>query len=161
LPPNKPPSAFDNVSDYTKRVVVQSHDVLYNWDSSHHIADACVMLHTYQAHLAGTTHTLTEHCNTEAITLTNQPCLYESHAHEVNKHPPDYQSLQPMFGWLPANLIKQTFKVTTQYAQLPMSILLKKQYKLLMTQPATLGTHHQASPKCEPQGSQMALNRQK
>ncbi len=34
-----------------------------------------------------------------------------------------------MFGWLPADLIKQTFKVTTQYAHLPMSTLLKKWYK--------------------------------
>jgi len=35
----------------------------------------------------------------------------------------------PMFGWLPADLIQQTFAVTTQYARLPMSTLLKKQYK--------------------------------
>jgi len=34
-----------------------------------------------------------------------------------------------MFGWLPADLIKQTLEVTTQYACLPMSTLLKKQYK--------------------------------
>ncbi len=160
LPPDKPPSAFDEVNDYTKWVVVQSHDVLYSWDTSQHIVDACVMMHTYQAH-AGNNCCISEHHDSNDTALKDQPPLYESHAHEVSKHPPDYQSLRPMFGWLPANLIKQTFKVTTQYAQLPMSILLKKQYKLLMTQPATLGTHHQASPKCEPQGSQMALNRQR
>jgi len=34
-----------------------------------------------------------------------------------------------MFGWYPADVIKQTFEVTTQYAQLPMSTLLKKWYK--------------------------------
>jgi len=30
LPSEKPPSAFDEVGDYTKRVIVQSHDVLYS-----------------------------------------------------------------------------------------------------------------------------------
>jgi len=34
-----------------------------------------------------------------------------------------------MFGWLPANVIQQTFAVTTQYAHLPMTTLLKKWYK--------------------------------
>jgi len=34
-----------------------------------------------------------------------------------------------MFGWLPEDIIKSTFEVTTQYARLPMSTLLKKHYK--------------------------------
>jgi len=51
LPLAKPPSAFDEVGDYTKRVVVQSHDVLYSWDTCQHIVDACVMMHTYETHL--------------------------------------------------------------------------------------------------------------
>ncbi len=54
---------------------------------------------------------------------------YESQAHEIKKQAPDYQALMPMFGWLPANVIQQTFAVTTQYACLPMATLLKKQYK--------------------------------
>ena len=49
LPPDKPPSAFDEFGDYNKRVVMQSHDVLYSWDTSQHITDACVMVHTYWA----------------------------------------------------------------------------------------------------------------
>jgi len=92
------------------------------------------MLHTYQANLAnlaGTMYSLPELRDTEDTTLDDQHCLYKSHAHEVNKHPPDYQLLRPMFGWLPADLIKQTFEVTTQYARLPISTLLKKQYKSL------------------------------
>ena len=40
LPLDKPPSAFDEVGDYNKRVIVQTHDVLYDWDTSMHIADA-------------------------------------------------------------------------------------------------------------------------
>jgi len=112
LPPDKPPSAFDEVGDYTKWVVVQSHDVLYSWDTSQHIVDACVIMHTYQAH-AGNNCCISEHHNPDDTALEDQPPLYESHAHEVSKHPPDYQLLRPMFGWLPADLIKQTFKVTT------------------------------------------------
>ncbi len=57
------------------------------------------------------------------------PTMYESHSHEINKQAPDYQVLMPMFGWLPADVIKQTFAVTTQYTCLPMSTLLKKRYK--------------------------------
>jgi len=116
LPPNKPPSAFDEVGDYTKRFVAQGHDVLYSWNTSHHISDACIMLHTYKAHLAATTGYLPD---PEDTTLGDQPCLYESHVHQVHKHPPNYQFLWPMFGWLPADLIKHTFEVTTQYAHLP------------------------------------------
>jgi len=52
LPTKKPPTAFDEIGDYTKRVSVQSHDVLCCWDTSHHIANECVLLHNYQAHLA-------------------------------------------------------------------------------------------------------------
>jgi len=40
----KPPSAFDEFGDYNKRVVVQSHGILYSWDISQHIIDACVMV---------------------------------------------------------------------------------------------------------------------
>jgi len=63
------------------------------------------MLHTYQGHLAATTGYPPDPKDT---TLGDQPCLYDSHAHQVHKHPPNYQLLQPMFGWLPADLIKQT-----------------------------------------------------
>jgi len=34
LPHDKLPSAFDEFGDYNKRIVVQSHDVLYSWDNS-------------------------------------------------------------------------------------------------------------------------------
>ena len=120
LPLDKPPSIFDEVGDYTKRVIVQTHDVLYDWDTSMHIADACVMMHTLLAHSPNVFHNEAED---SALTW------YESHAHEITKHPPDYQALQPMFGWLPMDTIKRTFEVTTQYARLPMSTLLKKRYK--------------------------------
>ncbi len=49
LPQRKSPSTFNEFGDYNKRVVVQSHDVLYSWDTSQHIIDACIMVHTYHA----------------------------------------------------------------------------------------------------------------
>jgi len=56
LPPDKPPSAFDEFGDYNKRVVMQSHDVLYSWDTSQHVIDACIMLNTYHTQLLDLSH---------------------------------------------------------------------------------------------------------
>jgi len=130
IPLDPPPSAFDEVGDYRKRVVVQSHDVLdqqHDWGVSESLVDACVMMHTYQAHTLDLSHSPASDLEDPGLDIL--PTLYESHAHEINKHTPDYQALRPMFGWLPADIIKQTFEVTTQYARLPMSTLLKKRYK--------------------------------
>ena len=41
----------------------------------------------------------------------------------------DYDSMWPCFAWLPTNVIKKTFKVTTQYAQMPYNSILHKWYK--------------------------------
>jgi len=51
LSQRKSPSAFDEFRDYNKRVVVQSHDVLYSWDTSQDIINACIMVHTYHAQM--------------------------------------------------------------------------------------------------------------
>jgi len=127
LPPEKPPSAFDEFGDYNKRVMVHNHEVLYSWDTSQHVTDACIMVHTYHTQL------LNQSCPTpshpEEFNLDVLPTTYESQTHEINKRVPDYQALMPMFGWLPADVIQQTFAVTTQYTCLPMSTLLKKWYK--------------------------------
>jgi len=72
LPPNKPPSAFDEIGDYNKCIIIQSHDILYSWDTSHHIADACVMLHTYQAHLARAT---SQPHDTDNPVMSDPPCI--------------------------------------------------------------------------------------
>ena len=47
----------------------------------------------------------------------------------VEKKEPDYESLKPYFNWLPMNIIKKTFKLTTQYARTPASTMLKKNFK--------------------------------
>ncbi len=52
-----------------------------------------------------------------------------AHAHQITKRQLDYVALHPMFGWLLEDIIKSTFEVITQYACLPMSTWLKKQYK--------------------------------
>jgi hypothetical protein len=44
---------------------------------------------------------------------------------------PDYGKLHPHLGWLPVDTIKKTFERTTQLACMPMSTILKKQYKSL------------------------------
>jgi len=85
LPWNKAPSVFDEFGDYNKRVVVQNHDVLYNWDTSQDIIDACTMIHTCHAQMLGLSCAPTPIPNADALTTT-----YESQAHEVNKHAPDY-----------------------------------------------------------------------
>ena len=38
-----------------------------------------------------------------------------------------FDNLQPYFGWLPSDIIQQTFGITTQFARMPMSSVLKKQ----------------------------------
>jgi hypothetical protein len=41
----------------------------------------------------------------------------------------DFEALRPFFGWLPIDLVKKTFGVTTQYACMPMKTVLKKHFK--------------------------------
>jgi hypothetical protein len=42
---------------------------------------------------------------------------------------PDYGQLRPRLGWLPVDANKKTFEHTTQLTRMPMSTILKKQYK--------------------------------
>jgi hypothetical protein len=42
---------------------------------------------------------------------------------------PDYGQLHPRLDWLPIDAIKKMFKCTNQLARMPMSTILKKQYK--------------------------------
>jgi len=85
------------------------------------------MVNTYHAQTLDLSHAIPS--DPEDSPSDVMPTLYESQAHEINKQGHDYQALMPMFGWLPADMIQQTFAVTTHYAHLPMSTLLKKRYK--------------------------------
>lgn len=51
----------------------------------------------------------------------------------------DYESLCSRFAWLPVNIIKCTFEVTTQYARLPHTTILKKRFK---SPNLALNVHH-------------------
>ena len=73
-----------------------------------------------------------------SIDDTIDECVYQSYeaqrivevsAREVKRKEPDYEALAPRFGWLPVDLIKRTFAVTTQFARIPASTVLKKHYK--------------------------------
>ena len=79
LPPDKPPSAFDEFGDYNKRVVAQSHDILYSWYTSQHVIDACIMINTYHTQLLDLSHAPAP--NPDDSTLDILPTLYKSHAH--------------------------------------------------------------------------------
>jgi hypothetical protein len=43
--------------------------------------------------------------------------------------PCDYDALRPCFAWLPTDIIKKTFEVTTQYAWMPLNTILRKCFK--------------------------------
>ena len=45
------------------------------------------------------------------------------------QHDPDFELLRPLFGWSPADTIKRTFSVTTQFARVRVSDTLKQHWK--------------------------------
>jgi hypothetical protein len=47
----------------------------------------------------------------------------------VAEAPRDYDALCPRFAWLPTDIIKKTFDVTTQYARMPLNTVLRKRFK--------------------------------
>jgi hypothetical protein len=48
---------------------------------------------------------------------------------KILEAPRDYDALRPHFAWLPTDIIKKTFEVTTQYAQMPLNTILRKCFK--------------------------------
>jgi hypothetical protein len=47
----------------------------------------------------------------------------------ISEAPRDYDALCPHFAWLPTDIIKKTFEVTTQYARMPLNTVLRKRFK--------------------------------
>ena len=47
----------------------------------------------------------------------------------TSDEPRDYEALRPRFAWLPADIVKKTFEVTTQYARMPLNTILRKRFK--------------------------------
>jgi hypothetical protein len=61
--------------------------------------------------------------------IPNLPWLCQAHEHQIIENQQYFAQLRPNFAWLPENVVKETFKNTTQYARMPMSEVLKKHYK--------------------------------
>jgi hypothetical protein len=57
--------------------------------------------------------------------------IYGINSSEVAKVSPKLELLRPLFGWYPADTIKRTFKVTTQYARGWVSDTLKQHWRSL------------------------------
>jgi len=50
--------------------------------------------------------------------------MLEIHEWEIQSKERNYESLCPLFAWLPTDKIKCTFEATTQDARIPMSTIL-------------------------------------
>jgi hypothetical protein len=113
-------SLFDEFDDYRKRIIVQDVEITDLDDPILPFSDAADILDDYVDHVvyrASCSDLLVHHG-----TLMPSPRL-------VSPKLPDYERLRPFFGWMPTDVIKRTFEVTTQYARMPMSTILKKRYK--------------------------------
>jgi hypothetical protein len=49
--------------------------------------------------------------------------------HTISEAPRVYNALHPRFAWLPTDIIKKTFEVTTQYAWMPLNTILCIHFK--------------------------------
>ena len=50
---------------------------------------------------------------------------------KVTRNKPDYETMWSLCGWLPIDIIKKTFQLTTQYTRTPTSVIFKKHYTSL------------------------------
>jgi hypothetical protein len=122
---------FDEIGDYCKRVVVQDTKIApaieYFYDTTPFdvsVSDSDIIVNIvtayattclpimYRVHRAHTSATSTSPIN----------------VNQSSQDKRDFDSL-PFFGYLPSDIIKTTFKKTTQYARMPMSTIMKKRYK--------------------------------
>ena len=55
--------------------------------------------------------------------------IYQYFEHNSTKQNPDYKLLSPHFAYMPEDIIKKTFKATTQYAKTTVSTILKRHFK--------------------------------
>ena len=67
----------------------------------------------------------------------------DSNGYPLKELKRDFESLRPKFGWFPLEVVKNTFKVTTQYGRIPQSEILTKRFK--SPNPA-LNVHRRSEP---------------
>jgi hypothetical protein len=76
--------------------------------------------------------TFTGHCNKRKVMFMDQQtdtCPSHHGPCKILETPRDYDAFHPHFAWLPTDIIKKTFKVTTQYARMPLNTVLCKCFK--------------------------------
>jgi hypothetical protein len=113
----------------TGRILVHEDDVFFDTQGD----EAFVELHS------------NEHDDPDVdIEAATDHCVFRANAHryvysmntdpdagprKVSEAPHDYDALRPHFAWLPTDIIKKTFDVTTQYAWMPLNTILRKCFK--------------------------------
>jgi hypothetical protein len=66
---------------------------------------------------------------TDNVHLAVVSNVYDLNLIDVAKVKPDFALLRPLFGWAPADTIKKTFDVATQYARGRVSDTLKQHWQ--------------------------------
>ena len=140
---------FDAYEDYLKRVEV-------NCYSRNGYVENCVIYHTNKYITYDTnssfsfTSDITDEFYDASSTELSNIIQYEAHKTNTHRKPiqvtnsePDYLKQRSLFAWLPTETIKKTYELTTQYARLPMSIILKKRY---MSPNPALNVHRRSEP---------------
>ena len=86
---------------------------------------------------------LTQNNVIENWVITDFNDVLQLHNQNIMPSKIDYKSFQPKLAWLPAEVIKKTFKQTAQFYRMPMGTYLKKRYKSPF--PAC-NVHHRSEP---------------
>ena len=113
-------------------ILVHEHDVYFDTRSDEvqdvwldpvdieKAVDSCVYRSNY--------HRFVQTANTDDTDMIEMRPAHHG-ARTVKDEPMDYEAMRPRFAWLPRNIIRKTFDVTTQLARIPHNTVLKKRYK--------------------------------
>jgi hypothetical protein len=118
--------AIENLDDIQSNILFDDQgNYLYRNSSLHHVSDAPYIYDNED---------VIDSCICLAHPAPSYGDLHIHHTrlafdHAVTHVPPDYNALCKYFGWLPVDIIKKMFEHTTQFAQTPISTILKKHYK--------------------------------
>jgi hypothetical protein len=118
LPDDITESMFDEYGDYRHKHVVNKH-MIHTPDLDTYVIPTKDFF--YQAHERD--FTSLESDNTTPLEANPEPRT------TTKAKDPDYSTYKPYFCWLPTDVLKRTFRTTTQYARIPMSTFLQKHYK--------------------------------
>jgi hypothetical protein len=146
-------SDFDLCGDYRHRIVYKSDltSDAYTPTGQILVHDNDVFFDTQGDEAFVDTHS-NKHNDTDVdIEVATDRCVFRANAHhyvcsantdpdadtcpshhgprKVLEAPCDYDALCPRFAWLLTNIIKKTFKVTTQYARMPLNTIHRKCFK--------------------------------